>query len=61
METVETDEVKFTDAQREIEPSETRSMPYLLSTHRLDHFYSEELASLPNLYLCCSRNGANQL
>jgi len=49
METVEIDEVKFTDAHWEFELSEVHSMQYLWSAPQLDHFYSEELASLPNL------------
>lgn len=61
METVETNEVKFTDAHREFESSEVRSMPYLWSAHRLDHFYSEESVSLPDLYLCYSINGESRL
>lgn len=55
MKAVETREiVKIYGGKQEIQAlKDPRAMPSLLSAHQPDHFYSEELTSLPNLYLRC--------
>ena len=56
MEATEINEViKFIEANKQFKRLKTRAMPSLWSAHQPDHFCSEELASLPNLYIHYTR------
>lgn len=41
--------VKFIEANEKLKHSKTHATPSLWSAHQPDHFYSEELTSLPSL------------
>ena len=51
MDAIEINEVvKFIETNKNLKHSKTHATPSLCGAHQPDHFYSEELTSLPNLW-----------